>query len=292
MSENPQNPVPAGPVDEAGQAGFVAPTGEPPVAPATAVPATARPARRRRVGAIAGCVVLLAAVLGGAGYTVVTVQNAERDPGAPVWRLPKTEADKKVQTEATGLKGMLLPFGTSGYGRGPDMGEFGSDAELSGGQATELRKESLRNLPRSQRLRLEKEIDRQHIQGMAMRSYLSSTSASGSTAYAQDAFTVEIVLSRMESRRTVRSIAAFQQEFLGAMKVFRAGPTIEGHKNARCFLPPTDRDEKLDLMVCSAYEGDVLVSATVSGVKPLDKKGAAALLRAQLDRIGDPGEAV
>jgi hypothetical protein len=292
VSENPQNPVPVGPVDGAGQPGLVAPAGEPPLAPAAAAPDTARPARRRRVGAIAGSAVLLLAVLGGAGYTVVTVQNADRDPGAPVWRLPEAKAEKKVHAEATGLKGMLLPFGTSGYGRGPDMGEFGSDAELSGGQATELRKESLRTLPRSQRLRLEKEIDKQHIQGMAMRSYLSSESATASTAYAEDAFTVEIVLSRMESRRTVRSIAAFQQEFLGAMKVFRVGPTIEGHKNARCFLPPTDRDEKIDLMVCSAYEGDVLVSATVSGAKPLDKKGAATLLRAQLDRIKDPGEAV
>ncbi|MFE6554437.1 hypothetical protein ACFVHS_39520 [Streptomyces sp. NPDC057746] len=292
MSENPQTPVPAGPVDEAGQPGLVAPAAEPFAAPVAAAPETGRPARRRRVGVIGGSAVLLLAVLGGAGYTVVTVQNADRDPGAPVWSLPKAEAEKKAQAEATGLKGMLLPFGTSGYGRGPDMGKFGSDAELSGREATELRKESLRTLPRSQRLQLEKEIDRQHIQGMAMRSYLNADSATASTSYGKDAFTVEIALSRMESRQTVRSIAAFQQEFLGAMKVFRAGPTIEGHKNARCFLLPTNRDEKIDLMVCSAYEGDVLVSATVSGAKPLDKKGAADLLRAQLDRIKDPGEAV
>ncbi|WP_445526882.1 hypothetical protein [Streptomyces cyslabdanicus] len=254
--------------------------------------AAVKPARRRRVGLVAGCVVLLAALVGGTGFTVVTVRDADHDPGAPVWRLPEPVADGH-QPEATGLKAMLLPYGTNGYGRGPDLGEYGADAELSGAQATALRKEPLSVLPRSQRLLVEKQVDKQHITGMVMRSYLSLESpGSSSDEEADTAFGVEIVLSRMENRGTVRSVAATQQEFLTAMKVFRAGPRIEGHPNARCFLLPTESRVRLERMICSAYEGDVLVSATAYGVKPLDKKSVARLLRDQLDRIKDPGKAV
>ncbi|WP_234426087.1 hypothetical protein [Streptomyces kebangsaanensis] len=247
--------------------------------------------RRRRAGVIAGCVVLLAALAGGTAFTAKTVRDADRDPGKPVWRLP--EAAESEQPEPTGLKGMLLPYGESGYGPGPDLGRFGADAELSGAQATALHKESLRNLPRSQRRLMEKKIDKQHITGMVMRSYVSLLNPGQYSAMdAEDAFVVDIVLSRMESRGTVRSIASFQQEFLDAMKIFRAGPRVEGHKNARCFLPPASSKEKLDLVICSAYQGDVLVSATAYGAKPLDREAVARMLRVQLDRIKDPGKAV
>ncbi|MEU3345490.1 hypothetical protein ABZ723_10925 [Streptomyces sp. NPDC006700] len=250
------------------------------------------PSRRgRRAGLVAGCVVLLAALAGGIGFTVVTVRGADRDPGEPVWRLPHAVAEGE-QPGDTGLKAMLLPYGTNGYGRGPDLGEYGADAELSGTQAVALRKESLRNLPRSQRRLLEKQIDKQHITGMAMRSYLSVEDPGRIGTETDGAFAVEIVLSRMENRGTVRSIAVVQQEFLTAMKIFRAGPGIEGHRNARCFLPPADFGGKTDFVICSAYEGDVLVSASAYGVEPLDKKGVARLLRDQLDRIKDPGKAV
>jgi hypothetical protein len=272
---------------------------------AGAVPAK-RPVRRGRVAAVAGCGALLVAVVAGAGFTVVTVDGADRDAGAPVWRFPKASQDERTEkgTEtkaekgsASGLAGMLVPYApvtdgyfdadASGYARGPDIDEFGSDSEFSGRQATELRKQSIRDLPRSQRLRLEKQIDKERIQGMAMRSYLSSDAFDG----AGKLFTADIVLSRMD-RRTVREIATFQNEFLTALDVFRKGPEIEGHKNAQCFLPPKDGDEKLDMMICSAYKGDVMVSATAYGVKPLNTKGAAALLHEQLDRIAEPGEAV
>jgi hypothetical protein len=246
--------------------------------------------RRRRAMPVIGCTVLLAALVGGTGFTVVTVRHADHDPGAPVWSLPKAAAVGERPSEARGLKGLLLPYGTNENVRGPDLGQFGADAELSGAQATALRKESLRSLPRSQRRRLEKEIDKQHIQGMAMRSYVS-TAATGNRSLAEQAFTAEIVLSRMD-RRSARSNAAFQQNFLDALKVFRAGPEIKGHRNAKCFLPPAASKDKLDVMLCSAYEGDVLVSATMNAVKPLDTKAAARLLGAQLDRIEDPGKAI
>jgi hypothetical protein len=51
-------------------------------------------------------------------------------------------------------------------------------------------------------------------------------------------------------------------------------------------------ERALPVLICSAYEGDILVSATMDAVRPLDKKGAARLLRDQLDRTEDPGKAV
>ncbi|MGW3154684.1 hypothetical protein [Streptomyces sp. NPDC001089] len=258
------------------------------------VPAVVKkPLRRGRVAAVAGSVLLVAAVVGGAGYTVVTVQDADRDPGAPSWTFPVPAPDGAKKAKASsGLAAMLVPFGTEGWSRGPDIGEFGSDASLSGAEATALRKEALRDLPRSQRRNLEKQIDKQHTKGIAMRSYLSTSSGFNSTLYADSTFTVSIELAQIEDKAAVKGISTFQNEFFGALKIFRKGPAIKDHKNAKCFLPPKDKDEKLDMMVCSAYEGDVLVSATASAVKPLDTKGVAMLLREQLDRITEPGEAV
>jgi hypothetical protein len=250
------------------------------------------PKRRLRLGriaAVSGAVLLVAAVLGGVGYTVVTVDGADRDPGKPTWRFPKATKDKDENAEAaTGLAGMLLPYDDA-YTRGPDLAEFGTDAELSGGQATALRKESLRDLPRTQRRQLEKEIDKERIKGVVMRSYLSTVAYA---SYSKKSFTASVTLSRMANQRTVRDISTKQIQLLDALGIFRKGPKVEGHKNAGCFLPPKDSSEKLDMMVCSAYTGDVLVSVTVSGVKPLDGPAVARFLAAQLDRITDPGEAV
>ncbi|WP_406170905.1 hypothetical protein [Streptomyces sp. NBC_00996] len=252
-----------------------------------------KPVRRGRIAAIAGSVLLVGAVIGGAGYTVVTVQDADRDAGAPVWKLPKAaKEDAKKAKAASGLAAMLVPYEADGWSRGPDIAEFGSDAALSGGEAAALRKESISDLPRSQRRRLEREIDKQHTKGMVMRSYLSTSNASDSTLYAERAFTVSVELMQMEDKTAVRNMSTFQNEFFDALSIFRSGPKIEGHKNAKCFLPPKDKEEKLDMMICSAYEGNVLVSVTAEAAKPLNTKGVAALLREQLDRIVEPGEAV
>ncbi|MER5379526.1 hypothetical protein ABT040_04480 [Streptomyces sp. NPDC002688] len=260
------------------------PAGEP-TAGDTAAPR--KRLRRGRVAAVSGAVLLLGAVVAGVGQTVVTVDEADRDPGKPTWHFPKAVKDKKPKA-ATGLEGMLLPY-DEGYTRGPDLGEFGSDTELTGRQAAALRKEAIGGLPRTQRRQLEKGIDEQHIKGMVMRSYLSSDPYA---VYKKKSFIVSVTLSQMENQRTVREIATGQNRFLDGLGIFRKGPKIEGHKNAGCFLPPKDSDEKLDEMICSAYVGDVLVNATVSGVKPLDSQAVSRFLAAQLDRITDPGEAV
>lgn len=267
-------------------AGSLEPGATPAVAPDAA--ASGKPVRRGRVAAVVGTVLLAAALVAGVGYTVVTVNGADREAGAPVWKFPPAAKDAKTKkASATGLAGMLVPYGTDGFTRGPDLDQYGADAVLSGQEATALRKESLHDLPRSQRLRLEKEIDKQHIKGMALRSFVSIDDADDSKT-----FTMSVVLAQMESTAAVRDISTFQSEFLSALDVFRKGPAIKGHKNAHCFLPPKAAGEKLDVMFCSAYQGDVLVTATAYGVRPMDTKSAAELLRTQLDRIAEPGEAV
>ncbi|MFE6484812.1 hypothetical protein ACFVGN_18000 [Streptomyces sp. NPDC057757] len=259
---------------------------------AASAPAKKR-VRRGRIAAIAGSVLLAGAVVGGAGYTVVTVQDADRDAGAPTWKFPKATKDEAGTVKAaSGLAAMLVPYDGDRWSRGPDNDQFGADVSLSGAEATALRKESYRDLPRSQRRELEKQIDKEPIKGMAMRSYLNAEAAHDYAYGTDSAYTVSIVLSRMNDRATVRDMSTFQNEFLDAVDIFREGPEIKGHKNARCFLPPKDAEEKLDMMLCSAYQGDVLVSAIAYGAKPLDTKGVAALLREQLDRIAEPGEAV
>ncbi|MGA5326157.1 hypothetical protein ACPCJT_28555 [Streptomyces griseoincarnatus] len=244
--------------------------------------------RRRRVVAVAVGVLLTGAVAAGTGVTAVTVANADRDPGAPSWQFPRTVPADGEPPESQGLASLLLPYGEDGRMRGPDMGEFGADAQLSGARATALQKEALQGLPRSERKQLEKAIDRRRISGMAMRSYVSGADS----LYQDDVYTASVVLSQMDNRSAVRDLARSQAEFLEALDVLRKGPRIQGHKGAACFLPPKDRKRDIEAMFCTAHVGDVLVTVTARAVAPMDARSVAGLVREQLDRIEAPGKAV
>ncbi|WP_063781155.1 hypothetical protein [Streptomyces maremycinicus] len=266
------------------------------VAGGGAEPAVTKPARRTprpgRVAAVAGAALLACALVGGVGYTVVTVQDADRDPGKPTWRFPSPAQDdeKPGRDDAKGsqLSDLLVPYGTDGFDRGPDLGEFGADAEFSGAQATALRKESIKDLPSKSRRQLEKLIDKERIKGVAMRSYVVDRSDYNTT----DVIAFDVNLSRMENRTAVRESATSFNGFLAATDVFRKGPKIAGNKDARCFLTPKGKDEELGFALCTAYVGDVLVSVTADAPGVLDAKFVAKFFTAQLDRIDDPGQAV
>lgn len=262
-----------------------------PVEPVEPVAPAKKPVRRGRIAAVAGAVALAVAVVAGVGFTVITVDGADRDAGAPVWRFPEAGADKAKAPQAKGLSAMLVPYGADGWSRGPDIGEYGNDARLSGAEATALRKKSLSGLPRTQRKALEKQIDKQRLTGIAMRSYYSTDELS--SVYTDKASAVTIELVQLDNKAAARGITKFQNEFLDALgDALRDGPRIEGHKDARCYLLPPDADVKLDTMFCSALQGNVLVSLTADSPKPLQKTGIAMLLREQLDRIAEPGESV
>ncbi|MEW2117849.1 hypothetical protein AB0945_22210 [Streptomyces sp. NPDC005474] len=181
-------------------------------------PSPGRP-RRGRVAGVAGSVLLAGALVAGVVYTVVTVRGADRVAGAPTWKFPKVKVEEKKPTARPGLSDMLVPYGGDRWVQGPDIGEFGSDAQLGKAQATALRKKSVSGLPRTQRKQLEKLIDRQRIKGMAMRSYVSQ----GSQGW-KDLCTVSIVLAQMENRAMVRASSTAQNRFLGAQDTVRKGP--------------------------------------------------------------------
>ncbi|NEA45268.1 hypothetical protein G3I35_02975 [Streptomyces sp. SID10815] len=251
-----------------------------------------RPVRRGRIAAVVGSALLACALVGGVGWTVVTVQDADRTPGAPTWKFPGPDAKSAKKQNAKGLSALLLPYGVHGYDRGPDMEEFGADTELSGQQATALSKQSVKDLPSDARRRVEKMLDKEHVKGMAMRSYVVNV---GNT-FDYDLFTVEVTLSRMENRDTVRTMSRSINGLFGAVDVFRKGPKVKGHDEARCFLTPKDdrkgRKKHVDHMLCSAYRGDVMVTATAEGPGDIDGEAVAAFVAAQLDRIDNPGQAV
>ncbi|OIK25771.1 hypothetical protein VT52_020090 [Streptomyces malaysiense] len=243
--------------------------------------------KRIGVGALAVLVVA------GIASTAVIVAEAGRDPGAPGWRIPPAAAAGGTGPDTSGLGGMLLPYtwGAGGYGRGPDIEEYGSDVELSGRQATALRKQAVADWPADTRRKLDDLIDKQHVSGMAMRSYASIDSWS---VNGRHSFTVTFQLMRMGNRDSVRAMDASQKALFSVLDVFRKGPAIKGHKEAACFLTPKNDGEKLDRMFCSAAEGDVLVDVQVSGHRPLDGNAVALFAGRELDRVKDkdPGEAV
>lgn len=243
--------------------------------------------RRMAAGALA------VAVVAGVAATAVVVSGADRDPGAPVWKFPPAVSAQGSGQKESGLRGMLLPYteGAGGYGRGPDIAEYGSDVELSGRQATALRKQSVRDLPPDTRRRLDGMIDKERIKGMAMRSYASVDSWS---VNGRHSFTLSFELVRMGDADSVRAQSAGQRSLFAGLGVFREAPVIKGHKEAGCFLTPKSDQVKIDRMFCSAAEGDVLVTVEVAGHQPLDGNAVALFIGRQLDRIQDkdPGKAV
>ncbi|MFJ2817128.1 hypothetical protein [Streptomyces sp. NPDC087294] len=248
---------------------------------------------RRRAARLAGGLLLGLVVLVGVGATLVAVREADRDAGVAVWTFPSDPPVEANAASAHGLGALLVPFGTDGWTRGPDVQEFGNDTELTGTEAQALRKKELSVLPRSQRRLLEKEYDKHPVKGMALRSYLSGEPHALDTN--AGIYTVSLTVTRMASRAHAEELSSTSIRLLDALDL-RKGPQVKGYKDARCFFASVDfdadRNGDIERLVCSAHQGDVLVTANAAGVAPLDGKGVAMLLAGQLDRIAAPGEAV
>jgi hypothetical protein len=245
--------------------------------------------RGRRIARITGAALLAVSVIGLSGFTVVTVQGADRDPGKPVWGHLQAADTKEKAEEGEGLRAMLLPYGgLTGLTQGPDMGEFSSDTELTGKEAAELAKESFADLPRTQRKQLERAVDKRQIKGVAMRSY--------ATADGWNKYAVEVVLTQVDGERNARDGAKGEREAFQTLKrlgAFTAGPKVPGHeKNAWCYVLKAGKEDVNESMFCLGHQGEVQVSFTADAAKPIDKKDVAGLFGKQLDRIETPGEAV
>ncbi|MET9823033.1 MULTISPECIES: hypothetical protein [unclassified Streptomyces] len=248
---------------------------------------------RRRIAAVTGALLLTGAVVGAVACTAVAVANADRSAGVPSWTRPGPAEDHPAEAAKPGsLAWTLVPYRPDNWTRGPDLGEFGSDAVLNGDRTAALLKESLAGLPRTERKQMEKEIDRRPIKEMAMRSYAFTMGEKANRV--AGAATMSFVLARMENPAAARDVTKSQNAFLDDLDVFRDGPEIEGYEDAECFRTPSGSgdDEVLEAMYCYASLADITVTVTAEGLQPFDADGVAALLEDQLDRIVEPGESV
>ncbi|MEU6292618.1 hypothetical protein [Streptomyces sp. NPDC046988] len=242
----------------------------------------------RRLARAAGGLLLAGALAGTTGYTVVSVNDADRDAGAPVWAPPKQMPRTDAATP-TGLAGFLTPYRADGWKRGPDIEEYGSDITMSGARANALRKESLSGLPRSQRKELEKALDRRPVEEAAVRSYSRGAGEYPDTE--TGAVTATVALTRMADRSAARALSEGQSGLLEAFDVAR-GPRIKGHKDAKCFRVPAESEGGLDAMFCTAHRDDVLITVSADGGRPFATESVTALFTQQLNRIAETGEAV
>ncbi|WP_338697979.1 hypothetical protein V2W30_18540 [Streptomyces sp. Q6] len=249
--------------------------------PPAVAPETAPRRPRRWPAVVMACAVVLA-VAGAAAVTVTKVKDADRTVSTSVWGKPKTPKQHAGGSASrSDLRSRLLPM-PDGYVPGPDIDEFGNDKAIGSKEAVARFKKSSDDLPARQREAQRRSIDKLKLKGLAMRSYSAEDTD----------LVVEIQLAQLQNRQAGRDLKAFQSEFLRSLGVLTKGPKIKGHRNADCFLGPRDKDTKLDLLICSAYEDDLLVSVTATGPKALDSKAVADLLAQQLNHITSRGEAV
>lgn len=273
-----------------------APPSEPVPVPAPVLPPVPGPdpalsgrgRARRVILATVPFVLVLAAVAGAAAYTKVTVDEADRTVPTRLWHDPSQgpgrdpAGDVSRGRASTDLSKLLLPVPRA-YRLGPDSGSHGNDSELSGREAAAEMKEGSRGLAGKQRRELEKRIDKLHVQGLAIRSYVSMTND----------LTIRTELVRMKDTKAVRDLYVFRTGLFDAIGLFRDGPAVAGHKkNATCFREPKDSKQEIESMYCMAYDGGTSLSFTATGIKPFDTSAVAELVKDQLDHITSPGEYV
>ncbi|MEU5215192.1 hypothetical protein AB0G79_03205 [Streptomyces sp. NPDC020807] len=259
-----------------------------------------KPVRRTR--RILKNVLVSAAVLGlvggGVAYTLVTADRADRSAPTVTWADPEPSVTAEDPAAAGVLRGrastplskLLLPVPES-YALGADIAGYGNDVEVPAKEAAALFKETSRGLYGKKRRAYEKEVDRLGIQGMAMRSY----------AREDYSLQAEVTLLRMKDRKSVRAFFEVRRELFEALGL-RKGPKIKKYAgNTSCFLGPQPEEPRkggeketpdLQDMVCSAYDGETLITVRSYGAAPFDGKAVADLLEKQLRHIESPGEYV
>ncbi|MFJ4920842.1 hypothetical protein [Streptomyces sp. NPDC088725] len=255
-----------------------------PRTPDTAAPA-GHPLGRRLAGTVLPAVLVLGALGGGAVYIGTTVGGADKAAPTQVWQSPDPKHEQSADPAGKADKGRtdsdlskkLLPV-PEDFRLGPDVSEFGNDAQLSGQQATALMKASGKGFTGELREEMDKAVDKLGIDGIVARSYLADT----------DELLVKTSLVRMADDKAARSWYATSSRALSV--IGRKGPSVAGHTNATCFLAPEDGESELDGMICLAHEGDLFIQVTADGPKPFDRSAAVGLVADQLDHIASPGK--
>lgn len=239
----------------------------------------------------AGAAVVAAALLGvGIGIGVLRTQYPEEataaatQPSASTAPAPAPSATPSPSfgTRENGshfgsLRDLLLPM-PDDHRTGPDAGAYGNDTELTEDQRKGWVDDKLRGLPEKLRDALRKDWQDTPLTGAGVRSYVA----------ADRSYVVTIWLLRYH-QEAVRADAAWQSVLGSDSGLFRLGPGVPGHEQARCFLPYAAPGARIDRLICSAAEGDLRVEMQVEGLAPLPKEKTVDLFSRQLDRLARPG---
>lgn len=267
---------------------------------------------RRVVLPLLVVLLVLGTTVGGATlYVQRTVEDADnaRATDLGLWLIPKADEWPRPHPgrDHTELSALLLPA-PEGYRLGPDIGEYGNDAEISGEEAVARAMDAAADAPRAFRKMLEETLREHPLDGIAMRSY----------AYVKDNgiggradLMVEVRVSRHSSEEMAESVHGNLADSLSEDTLFRPGPEVHNHPGAICSYLPRGDDwlefigldpedaygheedwEALDAMHCTGVVGRHHVTALIQGTAPLRKDAGISLFTAQLDHIESPGMSV
>jgi hypothetical protein len=232
-------------------------------------------------------VLVAVAAAGGVGYGVLHGDGKHGAKAATTpWTAPSPTATKAFGARSGGShygspKLLLLPV-PSGYTPGPDADGYGNDVALNAEQAQAMVKGESGGGSAKERKELAESIAALHIESAGLRTY----------SQVGGGLVIRMEIVQMKNEEAARAEPDYFAALTKAMGVFRTGPKVKGYPKAVCVLAPADPHGSLDSMTCEATEGDLMVVMTADGTKPLRKTEAADVLRKQLDRIKDPGEAV
>ncbi|RAJ29641.1 hypothetical protein K353_06623 [Kitasatospora sp. SolWspMP-SS2h] len=250
-------------------------------------PGTDAPVKPRRRAPRAVAAVLAAALLGvGIGEVVIRVHYGD-EPAAPVAAAapaPSASTPAPWGAKSNGnhfgsLRDLLLPV-PDGYRLGPDYKGLGNDGEFGGADLARAQEELLDEVPEKYRGRLKDALSTLHFTGIGVRSL----------ARFDNRLMAVLKLTRFD-QQTVSEQNALFGALVDDSDLFRRGPDVPGHPDARCALPALQAGDQLDYVTCYSAEGDLLVQLRVSGVAPLDQNKVVDLFRQQLDRLARPGAA-
>ncbi|MEY9949963.1 hypothetical protein [Kitasatospora sp. GAS1066B] len=249
------------------------------------------PRRRRpalRVTAAVAAAVLAGVVIGAGVIAATPDRTAPRAAKAPAAAPVPAAAPSSGPAYGAGANGshfgsmrdLLLPL-PEGFRPGPDDGMYGDDTALTKDQLTSYLDEQIKDLPKDQRDKVKAVLQAEGHKAAGVRSYQQD-----------DATMVATVWLDQFDQQSVNAANAFADALAGDSGMFRDGPQVPDHPDARCFLPKLEPSEPIDGMECTAAVGDLLVTMHVEGVAPLPLSEAVSIFRQQLQRLALPGASV
>jgi hypothetical protein len=187
-------------------------------------------------------------------------------------REPVTAGARSDGSHYGSLFAYLLPT-PGGWKLGPDVGTSGDNDYISAAQINTNLQNSLLNVPKSVLSNTQNALSGLHLQGVAVRSMLSSSNS----------LQLDFTLLQLDP-----TLASGDQKNLAALVDgwdWRQGASVPGYPSATCVLPPGLGSDTLDAMVCIASYGDVEMIAQAEGTAPLDQNTTVHLVAQQLDRL-------